>query len=70
MFTAPEGTVDNPVAEEIVEGGDGHDEEEMEEVIDLRACRPKPNGQSFVSGRTASFCSTQGSVSCVTVAHC
>ena len=37
MFTAPEGTVDNPVAEEIVEGGDGHDEEEMEEVIDLRA---------------------------------
>ena len=48
MSTAPEGTVGNPVAEEVVEGDGGHDEEEIEEVIDLRTCRPKSNGQSFV----------------------
>ena len=46
MPTASEGTVGNPVAEEVVEGGDGHNEE-IQEVIDLRTCRPKPNGRSF-----------------------
>ena len=68
MSIAPEGTVGNPVAE-VVEGGGGHDEEEIEEVIDLRTRRPKPNGRSL-PGRSASSCSTQGSVLCVTVAHC
>ena len=47
MFIGPEGTVGNPVAEEDVEGSDGQDEE-IEEVINLRACRPKPSGRSFV----------------------
>ena len=37
----------NPVAQEVVEGGNGHDKEEIE-VRDLRTCRPKPNGRLFV----------------------
>ena len=38
------------MAEEVVKGGDGLDEEEIKEVIlvDLRTCRPKTNGRSFV----------------------
>ena len=47
MSIAPEGTVGNPVAQEVVEGGNGHDKEEIE-VRDLRTCRPKPNGRLFV----------------------
>ena len=38
----------NPVAEEVVEGGGDHDEEDGEEVVDLRTCRPKANGRSYV----------------------
>ena len=42
MSNAPEGTVGNPVTAEVVEGGGGHDEEDTEEVVDLRTCHPKP----------------------------
>ena len=41
MSNAPEGTVGNPVTAEVVEGGGGHDEEDTEEVVDLRTCHPK-----------------------------
>lgn len=39
--TAPEQTVGNPVAEEAVERGSGHDEEKTQEVVDLLGIIPK-----------------------------
>lgn len=43
MFNVPEETGANPVAETAL-SGDGGDDEVVEEVVDLRICRPKPNG--------------------------
>lgn len=51
MSNIPEGTVVNPVVEIAHEGGGDDGKEEIEKVVDLRTCHPKPNRQSFVRTR-------------------
>lgn len=48
MSNAPEGTVADPVAEVALDGDSGDNKEVVKEVVDLRNCRPKPNGRSLV----------------------